>query len=413
MPIDNRSDNMRLAPTTPIARQEAPTWFVLVVDDEPDIHSVTNMVLEDEFVLGHRLTLLHAHSAQEAINHLNSNPDIALLLLDIVMAKDTDGLEVAAYVRHQYSNPHTRIIVRTGQPGTMQETEIAETYGINYYEPKTQMTAQRLRAVVHMALESYQAYSALESSNNHLRHVLADIELFSHAVAHDIRGPARNLHMLSELLASELPSEASPTTRELAEALQTGSANLLTILEQLLSLSHLGKDSLTLKTYDMSELVSNAIENFRNRATDPDTDISLSGHCRVIADFHAISLVVSNLLDNADKYREPERPLTISIEIRPTETQCVLTISDNGRGIPEEKTEEIFLPFRRACNDKETPGSGIGLALCKRIVDLHEGTIHADSGTHDGTRITLSLPISFDDAVKPSPDLRQDSAPTL
>ncbi len=390
--MEEQSDKLRLATTTQHACADAPTWFVLVVDDEPDIHSVTTLVLDGLNLLGRRLTLLHAYSLEEAIDHLNANADIALILLDIVMAKDTDGLDIATYARNHYDNPHTRIIVRTGQPGALHESKAAESYGINYYEPKTQMTAERLRAVVHMALDSYQAYCALEDSNQNLRQVLADVELFSHAIAHDIRGPARNLHMLSQLLQSELPDDTKESTMELVDALESGTASLLTMLEQLLSLSQLGKESLSPSRFQMADLASNAIESFRERVSDPGIVITICGDCTVTADFDVIRLVINNLLDNAHKYRNPSRPLTINIDIRSVGTFCEMDIIDNGIGIPEDKVDEVFLPFRRVCSDSITSGSGIGLALCKRIVDLHDGTIKAFSDSGHGTRICLRLP---------------------
>lgn len=393
MPMDEDSLPLWLAEESIPTEQGSSVWTILVVDDEADVHAVTNMVLEKQMVLERRLEFLHAYSAEEAIQHLDNTPDIAVILLDIVMAHDTDGLDVARYVRTHYDNPHTRIIVRTGQPGMLHESEAASDYGVNYYEPKTQLTSERLRAVVHMALDSYRASRALDETNRKLREVIADVELFSHAIGHDIRGPARNLHMLSELLGDEL-RDAPSSTRELVEALQERSSRLLTMLEQLLSLSQMGKDSLNPTQLDIAELVNDAVSAFRTRLVDENLPVTVSGAGRAFADSQAIAMVINNLLDNAAKYRSPDRPLSIDITIRESDTHCEVIIKDNGLGIPTEKLEDVFLPFRRASRDEKTEGSGIGLALCKRIVDLHNGSIRATSDQPQGTSICLALPRS-------------------
>ncbi len=393
MPTDEDSLPLRLAEESLPTEQSRSVWTILVVDDEADVHAVTNMVLEKQTVLGRRLEFLHAYSSEEAIKHLDNTPDIAVILLDIVMEHDTDGLDVARYARAHYSNPHTRIIVRTGQPGMLHESEAASDYGVNYYEPKTQLTSERLRAVVHMALDSYRASRALDETNRKLREVIADVELFSHAIGHDIRGPARNLHMLCELLSDEL-QDAPSSTKELVEALQERSSQLLTMLEQLLSLSQMGKDSLKLAQLDMAELVNDAVSAFRNRFADENTPVAVNGKGQAFADRESIAMVINNLLDNAAKYRSPDRPLAIDITIHQSDNHCELVIKDNGLGIPADKLEDVFLPFRRASRDEKTEGSGIGLALCKRIVDLHNGTIRATSDQPQGTSICLSLPRS-------------------
>ncbi len=391
MPMDEDSLPLHLAEEPIPTEHSDSVWTILVVDDEADVHAVTDMVLDKQMVLGRRLEFLHAYSAEDAITHLDNTPDIAVILLDIVMAHDTDGLDVARYARTHYHNPHTRIIVRTGQPGMLHEREAASDYGVNYYEPKTQLTAERLRAVMHMALDSYRASRALDESNRKLRKVIADVELFSHAIGHDIRGPARNLHMLSELLGDEL-QDAPSSTKELIDELQDRSSQLLTMLEQLLSLSQMGKDSLHPTQLDMVELVQEAVNAFRNRLVDENPPVTISGAGQAFADSPTIAMVINNLLVNAAKYRSPDRPLSIDIEIHDSDTDCEVIIKDNGVGIPTDKLEDVFLPFRRASRDEKTEGSGIGLALCKRIVELHNGTIRATSDQSQGTSICLALP---------------------
>ncbi len=110
---------------------------LLIVDDDEDIHTVTQMVLEDFKFLGHDLTLLNAYSANHAKQLLEQNPDVAVILLDVVMETDSAGLELVDYIRNILGNPYVRIILRTGQPGQAHELQVVQQYDINDYRDKS------------------------------------------------------------------------------------------------------------------------------------------------------------------------------------------------------------------------------------------------------------------------------------
>ena len=92
-------------------------WQVLIVDDDPEIHSVTQLALSDLIVLGRRLVYLHAYSGQEACKLIEENHDIVLVLLDVVMETDDAGLHVVKHIRENLQRQDIRIVLRTGQPG--------------------------------------------------------------------------------------------------------------------------------------------------------------------------------------------------------------------------------------------------------------------------------------------------------
>ena len=96
-------------------------WRVLVVDDDPNIHSVTTMLLTDFRYQSRPLELLTAHSGREAREIMKNEPDIALVLLDVVMESDDAGLQTARYIREELKNDKVRIVLRTGQPGSAPE----------------------------------------------------------------------------------------------------------------------------------------------------------------------------------------------------------------------------------------------------------------------------------------------------
>ncbi len=130
-------------------------WKVLLVDDEPAVHEVSRLILRGLNFEGAAVELLSAASAAQARELLGRHPDIALVLLDVVMETDDAGMRLVEFVRRQLGNRDMQIILRTGQPGMAPEREVIVDYEINGYLLKTEITAQRLHSAVIAALRGY------------------------------------------------------------------------------------------------------------------------------------------------------------------------------------------------------------------------------------------------------------------
>lgn len=152
-------------------------WKILVVDDEPEVHKITSLVLDSFVFEGKAVDLIHAYSAEEAKTILSSLPgnDIAIALIDVVMESDTAGLDLVKYIREQMNNYITRIILRTGQPGQAPEESIIKDYDINDYKAKTELTASKLKTALYASLRSYRDLISIEQHRNGLQNVLAAI----------------------------------------------------------------------------------------------------------------------------------------------------------------------------------------------------------------------------------------------
>lgn len=148
------------------------SWPILIVDDEPAIHTVTKFALEDEYFDGKKLSFISAFTAQEAKEILNSRNDIALVLLDVVMEVETAGLDMVAWIREDLNNQLIRIILRTGQPGQAPEKTVILNYDIFDYKNKTELTAQKLFSCVISGLRSYRDVLALSNHSIGLKRVV-------------------------------------------------------------------------------------------------------------------------------------------------------------------------------------------------------------------------------------------------
>jgi len=157
---------------TPPKVRRSPPWRVLIVDDEPDVHTVTELALK-RFEFDERdLEFLHAYSGIEAKEILVKENDIAIILLDVVMESDQAGLELVSYIRQTIMNSAARIILRTGQPGQAPEQTVIREYDINDYRNKAELTANKLSTLIYASLRSYRDICTLQRSKSGLEKLI-------------------------------------------------------------------------------------------------------------------------------------------------------------------------------------------------------------------------------------------------
>ena len=156
-------------------------WKILIVDDEPDVHKATRLALRN-FRYGDRpLELLSAYSAAEGFAMLLAHPDIAMVLLDVVMETDDAGLRLAARIREELNNSLVRIVLRTGQPGQVPEEKAIIEYDINGYKSKAELTARKLFIAVISSLRAYEGLVTIDTWRRGLHRILEATEnLYQH-----------------------------------------------------------------------------------------------------------------------------------------------------------------------------------------------------------------------------------------
>lgn len=156
------ADEIDTQPMQP-RRSDVDGWKVLIVDDEREVHAVTRLALMELSFEGRGLHFLSAHTRAEAEKLVLQHPDIAIVLLDVVMDTDDAGLHVARFIRDDAQNQKARIILRTGQPGQAPERTVVLNYDINDYKSKTELTSQKLFTCVMSALRSYRDIIRVEA----------------------------------------------------------------------------------------------------------------------------------------------------------------------------------------------------------------------------------------------------------
>jgi class 3 adenylate cyclase/CheY-like chemotaxis protein len=155
-------------------------WKILIVDDDVEIHEITKLALSSFMYDGGRLEFISAYTGAEANEIIANQPDIAVMLLDVVMETDDAGLRVVEYVRDQLKNTFVRIILRTGQPGQAPEKKVIIDYDINDYKSKSELTSQKLFSAVISAIRGYQDLMIIEGNRETMEYLVTLVpELFT------------------------------------------------------------------------------------------------------------------------------------------------------------------------------------------------------------------------------------------
>lgn len=147
-------------------------WNILIVDDDESVHAATSLALESTAIFNRTLKLEHCYSAKEARELLQNNQDFSVILLDVVMENEHAGLDMVGFIRDEVKMQHTRIILRTGQPGYAPELNIFNDYDIDDYRTKSELTRTRLITCITAALRSYRQIQAIAKHREGLEKII-------------------------------------------------------------------------------------------------------------------------------------------------------------------------------------------------------------------------------------------------
>lgn len=399
-------------------------FLTLIVDDEPDVHEVTRLVLRDVVFEGSKLEFLSAYSGEQARRIMLEHPDIAIILLDVVMEEDDTGLRFVRWVRDEMGNHRVRIILRTGQPGKAPEEEIIRNYDINDYRLKTDLPSVKLRTLALSALRNFrdltqieEARSALEKKEVELRELnqelerrvemrtaqlLAsnrELESFSCSVSHDLRAPLRALDGYSSALLSGYFDVLDDNGKHYLDRIRHSARTMSGLIDDMLGLSRISRHELMIKKFNISALVAEIGEEMLVCYPGRQVDFRVEPGLTALGDTHLLKILLTNLLDNAWKYsaRNPQAVIRFGLVAGENPEgdgkSKTFFVADNGVGFDMSYSDQLFSPFRRLHSAKDFPGTGIGLATVKRIAARHGGSVRAEGREGEGATFYCTLPV--------------------
>jgi light-regulated signal transduction histidine kinase (bacteriophytochrome) len=233
-----------------------------------------------------------------------------------------------------------------------------------------------------------------------LRRSNAELEQFAYVASHDLQEPLRKVASFCQLLEKRYGDQLDERGIEYIGFAVDGAKRLQVLINDLLTFSRVGRLGTPQAGVDLGAALDAGLANLAAALEEADAEIVRPPQPlpRIVGDPTLLTMLWQNLIGNAVKFRHKDRRprVVIDCERRTGDDgeQWLLSVSDNGIGISEEFAEKVFVIFQRLHGREVYSGTGVGLALCKKIVEQHGGTIWVDTTYTDGTRLQFTLPIA-------------------
>ncbi|OAQ54283.1 histidine kinase [Natrinema mahii] len=250
---------------------------------------------------------------------------------------------------------------------------------------------QSVANVLAEAIERRQYQADLEALIDDLEESNKRLEQFAYAASHDLQEPLRMVSSYLQLIERRYEDDLDEEGREFLAFAVDGADRMRSMIDGLLQYSRVKTDADPLEPVDLDAVFSDVRADLRRRIEATDATVTAEPLPRVEGDPAQLRQVLRNLLENAIEYSGDESP-TVHVSARPDGTDWIVSVSDEGIGIDPDDQDRIFEVFERAHGRQEGTGTGIGLALCERVVERHGGDIWADSEPGDGTTVSFTLP---------------------
>ncbi len=264
----------------------------------------------------------------------------------------------------------------------------------NAYRPRHLDLAAQVGTQIAGAIANAWAYAALkekEESEAALRRSNTELEQFAYVASHDLQEPLRVVGSYIQLLSRRYTGLLDERADRYISRSTAGIERMRTLINDLLTYSRVGTHDLDMKPINMDVVVAEVLERLVVTIRETGAEITWDPLPVVQADATQVGQLLQNLLGNALKYRG-EQPPRVHIGVERQDGRWQISVQDNGIGIDPQYAERIFLVFQRLHTRKEYPGTGIGLALCQKIVERHGGQLTVESQEGAGATFSFTLP---------------------
>jgi PAS domain S-box-containing protein len=242
----------------------------------------------------------------------------------------------------------------------------------------------------------------VESVNRELEAANRELEAFSYSAAHDLRAPLRAIDRFAATLADENTGPLTPDARRYVDLVRQGAREMSTLIDDLLAFSRVGLQAMHVEVVDPAELVTAALAELEEQRAGRAVDVTVGPLPFVRADPRLLALVFANLLGNALKFTRGREPARIEVGCESGPDGPTYYVRDSGIGFDPEAAEQIFNVFRRLHPAEVYEGTGVGLALVKRIVERHGGAVWAEGERGHGATFRFHLGTGGVDAPRVS-----------
>ncbi|HBB34718.1 MAG TPA: hybrid sensor histidine kinase/response regulator [Cyanobacteria bacterium UBA8803] len=407
--------------------------YILLVDDQPDNLRLLSTTLTEA---GYRVK--NAISAQVAFMGISAAlPE--LILLDIMMP-DINGYQFCQQLKDKDETKEIPVIFLSALNDELDKLRAFEFGGVDYITKpfhvkevlarvKNQLTLVRQKQkITEQNLLLQQLNAQLMEVNKELIRSNKDLEQFAYIASHDLRSPLQTMKAFAQLLVQKYQDRLdTKADRYITRILEAGN-RMDRLIQDLLDYSRVGNKAIELEPINCDSLLELVLANLQAAIESSSAIIIHDKLPTVMGKGTQLAQLFQNLIDNAIKFRRPDVPLQIKISVQQrqkisslsaltvggkvsessnrstqlvgekvvipqAEAEWLFAVSDNGIGIETQYFERIFQVFQRLFTIEEYPGTGMGLAICKKIIERHGGCIWVESSLDVGTTFYFSIPL--------------------
>jgi light-regulated signal transduction histidine kinase (bacteriophytochrome) len=242
------------------------------------------------------------------------------------------------------------------------------------------------------------AEAALREKTQALGRSNADLEQFAYVASHDLQEPLRMVSSYMQLFEKRYKGALDPQADKYIAYAVDGAKRMQALIAGLLEYSRVGRQDDPPAPVDTGVALDQALTNLRSALEESKAVVTHDPMPLVIGNGPQITRVFQNLLGNGLKFRRPGEPPRIHVGARVQEDEALFSVRDNGIGIDPQYSDRVFVIFQRLHTRAEYPGTGIGLSVCKKVIERHGGRIWFDSQPGEGTTFSFTLPTSQEHA---------------
>jgi signal transduction histidine kinase len=297
-----------------------------------------------------------------------------------------NGMETVAMVRGE--DLDIPVVLVSGSLGELKAVECIKQGAADYV---LKDNLARLPQSVRRAIEEKDLRDENRRTQEELARSNRDLEQFAYVASHDLQEPLRMVATYTQLLAERYQGKLDENADKYIHYAVEGALRMQTLVKDLLAFSRVGRKQETPREMDCTLVVRNVMANLQSLIQETGARISYEGLPVLVADPSELLQLFQNLIGNAIKFRRAERP-EIRITAEKKKKEWLFSVEDNGIGIAPQHVEDVFVIFKRLHTRDEYPGSGIGLAICKKIVEHNQGQIWVESQPGQGSRFYFTWP---------------------
>ncbi|MEO0848093.1 MAG: ATP-binding protein [Cyanobacteria bacterium J06648_1] len=356
---------------------------ILIVDDTPANLRVLSATLGDR---GYEVRCVNSGAMALTVAR-NAPPD--LILLDIKMP-EMDGYQVCQQLKSDPKTYEIPVIFLSALDDIADKVKAFTAGGVDYITKPFQ--TEEVLARVKNQLTISHLRQKLTAQNDELMRSNLELEQFASVVSHDLQQPLQVIVGFARMLEKKSQNWQSEDTKKFLGHILVSGTHMQELIRDLLAYSRVNTSDPAYEPVDCNEVLSQVLNNLQMANARSNAVVDYPPLPTVMANESQLEQVFQNLISNALKFQRPNTTPRVEISVT-QEDEWQFSFKDNGIGIEPEKFPSIFQMFKRLHKRQEYPGTGIGLAICQKVIDAHGGRIWVESEPGIGTVFHFTLPV--------------------